>query len=108
MGKVLAFGQARSGPAVTTELSPWSVAIRATRCRGEAVPSVPEALVEQAKRLNIEFCFNDVGYEASFAFVAHDLGDATTTAQRRWFYLATDLDVPAWRVTDIVVAPLHQ
>ena len=91
-----------------TALSRWSAVIRATRRSGEAPPTSTESLVALAARLGIDLAFDDLGYEACFDVVGHDQDDAVTTAHRRWFYLATDLGVPMWPVSDVRVAsPSH-
>lgn len=79
----------------------WSVVVRATRRRGEAPSTSTESHVALARRLGVDLAFDDLGYEARFDVVGHDVEDAVATAQRRWFYLAIDLEIPMWPVSDI-------
>ena len=80
--------------------------MRAARRCGHAPAEAPELLVALGARLGIDVSFDDLGYEARLTVVATDLADAAATAQRRWFYLADDLGLPAWPVTDVSVASI--
>ena len=89
-------------------LSPYSVVLRSTRCPGDSAVVATELIQSVAARLGVTIAFDDLGYEAEFAIVAEDDVDAVSTARRRWFYLASDLDLPSWRVTDVAVVPLSR
>ena len=104
MDDVLLLEEPDTRRTTVTALSTWSAIVRATRRRGDAPPPSTESLVALAVRLGIDLAFDDLGYEARFDVVGHDLEDAVATAQRRWFYLATDLEVPMWPVSDVTVA----
>lgn len=70
---------------------------------------IPTELIESiAARLGVAISFDDIGYRAEFTIVAEDDIDADSTARRRWFYLASDLELPGWPITNVEVAPLSR
>lgn len=89
----------------TNALSPYTVVLRSTRREGDAPFTATELVEALAARLGVAIAFDDLGHEAEFAIVAEDDLDAVSTARRRWFYLANDLDLPSWSITDVVVTP---
>lgn len=91
-------------PAMT--LSPYRVVLRCTRRLADSGMSATELIDSLAIRLGVLLTFDDVGYDAEFTIVADDETDAVRTARRRWFYLATDLGLPPWPVTDVAVTAL--
>ena len=92
-----------AGPA---GLSPYLVKLRSQVVPGVGEHHGVELSSGLATRLGITLEFNDFGYAAEFMIVAEDDSDAVVTARRRWFYLATDLELPTWPITHIHVTPL--
>jgi hypothetical protein len=87
---------------------PYSVVVRSTRRQGDVPLAVTDLVETLAARLGVAMMFDDLGYEAAFTIVADDDLDAMSVARRRWFYLASDLEIPSWPVTDVVVTLLPQ
>lgn len=92
-----------AGPA---GLSPYLVKLRSHVAPGLGEHRGVELSSGLATRLGITLEFNALGYEAEFMIVAEDDPDAILTARRRWFYLATDLELPTWPITHVEVTPL--
>jgi hypothetical protein len=89
----------------SAELSPYAVVLRSNRRPGDASVIATELIESLADRLSVALTFDDLGYEAEFSIVAENDLDAVSTARRRWFYLATDLELPSWPITDVNVTP---
>ena len=95
----------RRGP---IDLAPYVVELRCSRRPGDAAASSVAMIESLAARLGVAVSFDDLGYVAEFAIVAEDEPDALATASRRWFYLASDLELPEWQITDIAVTSLSR
>ena len=95
-------------PPDPTGLSPYLVQLRSSVAPGLGAHRGAELSSGLATRLGITITFDALGYRAEFVIVAEDDSDAVATARRRWFYLATDLELPTWPITHIDVTPLSR
>lgn len=93
-------------PPDPTGLAPYLVQLRSSVAPGPGTHRGVELSSGLATRLGITLEFDALGYHAEFMIVAEDDSDAVATARRRWFYLATDLELPTWPITQIEVTPL--
>jgi hypothetical protein len=93
---------------VSIDLSPYVVKLRSSRRPTDRAAPATELIESLAARLGVTITFDDLGYAAEFTIVALNDMDADSTARRRWFYLATDLELPAWPITRVAVTPLSR
>lgn len=84
----------------------WNIEVTACQSDEHVGKRVPLAAVVEpiARQLGIDLSVAIDEYVAHFSVLAPNEENALLAAKRRWFYLADDLELPAWPSTHSISA----